>query len=289
MAQSPSHRFGQYLGNVLEEVTVPELEAFCHANGLYLDKHGARPGVRNGKKATWTDDYGNSHDLDFVIEVDGTLETQGRPLAFIECAWRRYTKHSRNKAQEIQGAILPLVEKHYKDVPFKGAILAGEFTLGSLNQLESLGFEILYITYDDYCRSFERHGVDISFDEKTTDASFDDRLAQIAHLGVAFQRSVVSDIRESNRQQIDDFISKISGKLTRTVSLISIIPLFGSEHEFTQISEALDFLTKSQDFQVNGPFRHIEILCKYSNGDRVDGTFQSPEEAARFLRYVAKV
>lgn len=100
MAELPSHTFGQYLGNLLEIVFLPELDEFCATHGLYLDKHGVRP-VRKGKKATWIDGYGNSHDLDFVIEKNGTPHAMGRPLAFIEAAWRRYTKHSRNKAQEI--------------------------------------------------------------------------------------------------------------------------------------------------------------------------------------------
>lgn len=86
MAESPSHRFGQYFGNVLEALFLPELVGFCERHGLYLDRHGARPGVRSGKKATWVDKYGNSHDLDFVIEKDGIATKQGRPLAFVEFA-----------------------------------------------------------------------------------------------------------------------------------------------------------------------------------------------------------
>lgn len=106
MAQSPSHKFGQIVGNLLEDILTPVLQKFCHERGLYLDIKGPRPGVRKGRKVTWQDKYGNLHDLDFVIEKDGSPGKRGRPVAFIEAAWRRYTKHSRNKAQEIQGAIL---------------------------------------------------------------------------------------------------------------------------------------------------------------------------------------
>jgi hypothetical protein len=48
-------------------------------------------------------------------------------VAFIETAWRRYTRHSRNKAQEIEGAIGPLAETFAHARPFLGAILAGQF------------------------------------------------------------------------------------------------------------------------------------------------------------------
>ena len=49
MAESPAHTFGQYLGNLLEALFLPELDGFCLEYGLYLDKHGVRP-VRKGKK-----------------------------------------------------------------------------------------------------------------------------------------------------------------------------------------------------------------------------------------------
>lgn len=144
MAESPSHRFGQIIGNMLEEILLPVLLQFCEERGLYLDRHGERKNVRKGLKVSWEDKYGNAHDLDFVIEKDGSEHQRGRPVAFIEAAWRRYTKHSRNKAQEIQGAILPIVEKYKNDHPFLGVVLAGVFTEGSLDQLKSVGFEVVY-------------------------------------------------------------------------------------------------------------------------------------------------
>ncbi len=102
------------------------LQEFCgKRQGLYLDFFGERPGVRTGKKLKWEDEDKNSHELDFVIEKDGSRTEQGQPVAFIEVAWRRYTKHSRNKAQEIQGAVLPLAAKYRWDKPFLGVVLAG--------------------------------------------------------------------------------------------------------------------------------------------------------------------
>ena len=128
MAVSPAHQFGQEIGLLLEEIIKPLLSDFSSARGLYLDAKGPRGKARSGNKVTWTDKYGNNHDLDFVIERKGTSDDRGRPLAFIESAWRRYTKHSRNKAQEIQGAILPIVENYHWDAPFKGVIFAGIFS-----------------------------------------------------------------------------------------------------------------------------------------------------------------
>lgn len=52
MANSPSHRFGQIIGDLLEEIIAPQLQSFCEVRGLFLDKKGTRGRVRDGKKVT---------------------------------------------------------------------------------------------------------------------------------------------------------------------------------------------------------------------------------------------
>src|SRR3990172_8567145 len=143
MALSPSHKFGQIIGDTLEEALEVPLRDFARKHGLYLDTSHPRPAREGKKKVSWKDYKGNIHDLDFVFEQSGSEEEIGSPRAFIECAWRRYTKHSRNKAQEIHGAIIPLAETYADYHPFLGVVLAGVFTAGSIEQLKSNGFEVL--------------------------------------------------------------------------------------------------------------------------------------------------
>ncbi len=159
MASSPSHKFGQIIGAALEATVEPMLIAFAKEHSLYFDKQGPRT-ARKGKKVSWVDKFRNSHDLDFVLEHGGSDRKIGKPVAFIESAWRRYTKHSRNKSQEIQGAILPLYETYNKEVPFIGAILAGDFTEGAITQLKSLGFSVLYFPYETLIKAFSIEGID---------------------------------------------------------------------------------------------------------------------------------
>jgi len=164
MAESLSHKFGQIIGDLLELAIQPNLEKFAKEQGLYLDKKGERV-TRKGKKLTWADLKENKHDLDFVLERGGTPDKLGVPVAFIETAWRRYTKHSRNKAQEIQGAIIPLSEKFKSSSPFLGVVLAGVFTQGALTQLRSLGFSVLYFSYETVIKAFAKFGINASFEE----------------------------------------------------------------------------------------------------------------------------
>jgi hypothetical protein len=171
MAKSPAHKFGQIIGDVIEAAVEPLLEKFANQHNLYVDKRGPRP-ARSGNEVSWTDLYGNTHDLDFVLERGGSPDKNGTPVAFIEVAWRRYTKHSRNKAQEIQGAILPLLLTHQTAAPFIGVIVAGVFTEGALTQLRSLGFKVLYFPHDTVVEAFRAAGVNAAFDEETPDAEF---------------------------------------------------------------------------------------------------------------------
>ncbi|VVB85210.1 Uncharacterised protein [uncultured archaeon] len=67
MALSYSHKFGQIIGDMIESSIEPIFLNFAHENDLYLDKKGKRP-ARSGKKVTWTDKFGNKHDLGIVTK-----------------------------------------------------------------------------------------------------------------------------------------------------------------------------------------------------------------------------
>lgn len=287
MAESPSHRFGQVIGNLLEEILLPVLEKFCEERRLYLDRHGSRVGVRSGRKVSWEDKYGNNHDLDFVIEKDGAPGKRGRPVAFIEAAWRRYTKHSRNKAQEIQGAILPIAEKYEYDTPFLGAVLAGVFTQGSLDQLKSVGFETLYIPYETIVKAFETVGIDARFDESTSDNEFSACVGRIESLGPNKRKELKESLLTANKPLFDHFFVTLRKKLDRTIGQIVVLPLFGNSTSFGSIAETLDFINNFKMSEASGQFQKYELIVTYSNGDEIRGVFAAKERAVEFLRYVS--
>lgn len=287
MAESPAHRFGQIIGELLETVVLPQLEAFCKNQGLYLDhQKKARP-ARTGKKVTWEDQYGNVHDLDFVIERDGTDEKIGRPLAFIETAWRRYTKHSRNKAQEIQGAILPLAEKYRWNNPFLGTVLAGVFTEGSLEQLRSLGFNVLYFPYETLVAAFQSEKIDIAFDENTPDRLFQQTTNKIEKASKAAMTRIRTHLVRSNQAAIDRFFDALNKRLGRHVTRVVVIPLYGRVNEFATIEDAVRFLDRHMVYEGSGEFRKYEIRIEFSNADKVEAFIEAKDKVKEFLVFVA--
>ena len=283
MADSPSHKWGQIVGGVLEVLVHGVLGEFASEHGLYLDSEGDRP-ARPGKKVTWKDKNGNKHNMDFVLERGGTPDELGKPVAFIESAWRRYTKHSRNKAQEIQGALEPLVETFAGTAPFAGVVLAGDFTEGAKRQLGSLGFELLHFTYPSIVMAFESVGVDAAYVEATPDDAFVSKIEAWERLAVEDQSLVTEVLLGSYESHTAAFLRKLESSVNRVVTSVRILPLFGVAIECPSIAEAMAMLRNHDETVVPGNFIRYEILVRYSNGDRIDGSFTDKLGATDFLR-----
>ncbi|PNK76614.1 hypothetical protein CEQ35_022555 [Yersinia enterocolitica] len=213
MATSPSHKLGQLIGNLLEGMFIPLLQDVANRNNLYLDVVGQSRPSRKGKKINWIDRYGSTHDLDFVIEFGGEDHVVGRPVAFIESAWRRYTKHSKNKVQEIQGAILPIADKYSIECPFLGAILAGEFTAPSLIQLRNSGFTVLYLSYENLVSAFKDVGIDISFVENTSTQDLSEKVHAIESLSQEQLIHVRDILFTQYQKEINVFIKTLEEKI----------------------------------------------------------------------------
>lgn len=287
MAQSPSHKFGQSLGKILEDMVLddilkPRLQQFVQSKNYYLDWQRSRP-ARRGKKVTWQDKYGNNHDLDFVIEINGTDNQIGRPVAFIESAWRRYTKHSKNKAQEIQGAILPIIELHHLSAPFYGVVLAGDFTKPALDQLRNNGFVVIYVPYKDVIAAFREIDFNIEFNEKTLDESYTSASEKLANLTISDKKKLRQALIRISEQEVNQFMNTLRNCLERSIARITLIPLFGTKYEFESISDALSGLITLDINKSNGGFQKFEIIIDYTNHDTIRATFQTEDLLKDFL------
>ena len=284
MAQSPSHKLGQMIGDQVEAAIQPRLETIAKEFGLYPDHQSRRP-ARGGKtKVSWTDLYGNTHDLDYVLEADGTPQAFGKPKAFIETAWRRYTKHSRNKAQEIQGAIAPLAARFADRKPFLGVVLAGEFTNPSLDQLRSHGFAVAYCPYSSIVQAFDKVGVDVSSEEDSSGQELDRKVKALESLSKAKLAKVQREILRSNSREFSAFFGSLRESLMRRVQQILIWPLFGASHSFGSISDAMEFVHNNDQQTETSEFVRYEILISFSNKDEIRGAFGEKAGALEFLR-----
>ena len=284
MAESPAHKLGQIIGDQLEAAIYEPLLVIAREFGLYLDYKHARAARDGKRKVAWTDRYGNTHDLDYVLEEDGSEDTLGRPRAFIETAWRRYTKHSRNKAQEIQGAISPLAETYHCHCPFLGAILGGVFTDGALAQFRSHGFNIAYCPYETMVSAFANGGIDVSSEEDTSDVQLERKVRAFNRLSANRRATIADEIRALHANEFDRFFNNLRRCLGRFVQHIFVLTLSGTSHRFDCIDDAIRFVAGHDQAEPALDFVRYELNVRYSNGDDIRASFDTRENAVRFLR-----
>jgi hypothetical protein len=283
MADSPAHRFGQIIGNTLEDALEPRLRKFTDANELYLDRESSDR-RRSGKTVRWDDAYGNTHKLDYVIEEEGTVEERGDPIAFIEVAWRRYTKHSKNKAQEIQGAIRPLVEKYNDKAPFSGVVIAGEFTNNAVKQLESLGFSVLYFEYDTITEAFAQEGIDAYWEEDTPEDDLRAEVNKWEALSEDRKHKIAEHLINLNQEKVEDFFTELEATITRDIKLIRVLPLSGTSHDFETVEDAVNYIQSVDEDENGGPVLRYEVQIRYDNRDEITGEFSKKKNAIKFLK-----
>lgn len=284
MAQSPAHRFGQIIGETLERAVRPILEAVATDMNLYLDLKGERKARGTKRKVVWVDGKGNAHDLDYVFESGGDTETIGSPRAFIEIAWRRYTKHSRAKAQEIQGAILPLAERYSDCHPFLGVVLAGVFTDGSLSQLRSHGFTVLHFSYESIIAAFASEGINAAYDEDTSDSVLRRKVKQYERLAGGKKAAIDAFFRDQHEADLGRFTSAPRATLMRKIESVYVLPLHGLSRSLGNVAEAIAFIESFDESKPDAAFTRYEVGVRYNNGDEIRGQFKDKATAITFLR-----
>lgn len=286
MARSPSHALGQIIGYAIEQAFYEMLRPIAEDFSLYLDRQGSRPAREKKRKVTWIDDRKNKHDLDFVLERYGSEEVVGTPAAFIESAWRRYTKHSVNKAGEIANALVPLRRTYRYHRPFLGALVAGEWTQGGIAQMESQGISVLHLPVSTLAEAFATEGVDMAFDEETPDRLMAAQVTRWNDIGTDGQRRVIDALRKGAASEFKTFIEHLREHLSRKVESVLILPLHGLSRVAASVSEALSILAAMESIPPPPEeleLLRIEIQVRYSNTDRVEASFQALSEAILWL------
>lgn len=290
MAKSLAHAWGQVMGGIFESTFYDMLSRVADEEGVYLDYNGndraADCGVRSsGGKLAWRDQDDNWHQLDFVFERGGTEGRVGVPLAFVEIAWRRYTKHSKNKAQEIEGALLPIAQAHRHLRPFLGAIAGGVFTKPSITQLTSRGLTLIYVPYADVVDAFASVGIDADYGEHTKESEYKKKLAAFQKLSPAKRLQLQKAIVASAKKQIGVFVKSLRASIARQVVAIVVLPLHGESKEIGNLADAIAFISGyTDDKGSRGPVVRYDVEVRFSNGAAIKGEFPTKAEATAFLR-----
>lgn len=283
MAISYSHILGELIGNFFEDTIIQFLNPMISSKGCYLDYRHPRQ-TRDGKKEVLgTDLEGNAHKLDIVIEAGGDDNKIGKPIAFIEIAWRRYVKHSKAKVQEIAGAIMPLVRTYHQHAPFYAAILSGEFTDNAINQLKSQGFYVLYFTYKEMAAIFKTAGISIYWDEDSKESVMKGIAKKIKSLSKTEYESLQKSFFNLQAQKLQKLADELEKSISRVITQVVVLPIHGTTTSLQSINDAIRYISNYNETNCNASLIRYELKIKYSNGDEIMMTCSNKRNAIQFL------
>ena len=179
---------------------------------------------------------------------------------------------------------MPLAETYQDSHPFLGVVLAGEFTEPSLEQFKSNRFNLIYCSYETMLQAFASEGLDVASEEDTSDGALQDKVVAFERLNQSQREQISAQIREVHSEQFRNFFNSLRNSLRRRVEYILVLPLYGSQHRFDTIDDAVQYISSHESAKPPLEFVKYELNVRYSNGDEIRGIFHDKEQGIEFLR-----
>lgn len=278
---SAGHQLGQLVGDWFQDYfVVPLLEEVASRLKLYLDHRNRHRTVR-AEKIVWNDEEGNGTDYDFVMELGGTDHVLGVPVAFMECFWRRGSRHSKDTARDDSGKLMPM-RGAYPTARFLGIIASGDFTRPARELINSRNIDLFYISKEMVIRTFADIGMVMDYADKLPEPE----KAQIAK---SFKRALTDERKREATTRlrgllgqvvVTGYVNKVYGALSALPIEISFIAQNNSARvEFASIAAATEFL-KNPRFDFSTQTQSFRYRIVYS--DSYD--FERPVESLAGLR-----
>lgn len=241
---SAGHQLGQLVGDWFEDYfTSPLLMKVAKSLRLYLD-HRRQARSCRGDKVLWRDEDDNAVAYDFVMELDGTDDGFGVPVAFFETFWRRGSRHSKDKARDDSGKLMPMKET-YPTAQFAGIVAGGDFTKPAVQLVKSRGIDLLLVPKAKVVAAFGAYGLQIDYPDKVAET-------QKVQLVTAFQAGfdavakdrVADELRSMvGEASLDSYVARVKGALGSLPQEIRIAARrTASPASFESIEEATAFL-----------------------------------------------
>lgn len=287
---SAGHRIGQIVGDWWEKsVVYPMLKNIADEAGLFLDNRMVERGFRGGH-VQWPDSDGNTVDYDFVLELNGSKDACGIPVAFFESFWRGGARHSKDKARDDTNKLLPMRET-YATAKFLAIAACGEFTEPAREYVRSRSVELLFIPKKNIVAAFEMEGLTIEYPDSLSEVKKSGLVNQLAK---RFNGQLESKVAE-NLQTIAGattfrgFEKRVLGALSATPQEIRIISVHMSQPcAFSSLEEATNFLDQPL-FSFDGGEKCFTYEVTYSDGSEFSRTLPTIDAVKKMHDELAKL
>jgi hypothetical protein len=238
---------------------------------LYLD-HRFKKRPARGSKLVWRDQDGNAVDYDFVMELGGSDSELGVPVAFIESCWRRGSRHSKDKARDDTGKLVPMREM-YPTARFLGVVVGGDFTAPARELVRSREIDLLYVPKEKIVTAFQKAGLTVDYLDSSSE-QVKRGLARSFASGFtnAAKAEIVHNLKELlGGAVVSGYVSSVHSALAALPQEIRILEVRASAPRiFESIYEASEFLqSPTFDFDT------------FSQGYRYEITYRDGSEFSR--------
>jgi hypothetical protein len=269
---SSGHKLGQIIGDWYEQYfALPLLESVSSELSLYLDHRFKKRNCR-GDKVIWEDSEGNAVDYDFVIELGGTNNRIGLPVAFFETFWRRGARHSKDKARDDSGKLVPM--RHtYPTARILGVIAAGDFSEPAQNLLHSRNIRLFYVSKTNIINAWNDCDIVIDYDDKLSEIGkgkiTEDCIRKLEHDPKIYEKAAERLNRILGRSTLNSYRDRIKGILSSGPQDFKLLFYKSSDpYVFYNYDEVESFL-KSNEIR-NLKWSNdisIEYSITFDNGD----------------------
>ena len=279
---SAGHALGQIVGDWFQDYFAqPLLFEVADKLRLYLD-HRVRVRPARSAKILWKDEEQNAVDYDFVMELDGSDAEQGIPVAFFECFWRRGSRHSKDKARDDSGKLMPMRDT-YPTARFLGIVASGDFTGPARTLVQSRQIDLFLVTKQKMIEAFAAFNIKIDYPDRTPEE-------EKALLVEAVKTALLEEgIRQRIAQKLRELITEpvLKGYTTRVLGSLAALPqeirIYGQKQSkpeiFENVNDAEQFLRSPEltfDYSQERLLYTYEVT--YSDGFEFSRQIDSLEE-----------
>lgn len=287
---SSGHKLGQLIGDWYEEYFVlPLLQEAARKLQLFVDSRFITRTTRTGK-VLWDDVDGNSVDYDYVLELGGAEDKVGVPVAFVECFWRRGARHSKDKARDDSGKLMPMRET-YPTARFLGIVAAGDFTEPARALVRSRNIDLFYVPKDKIVTAFAECGLMMDYPDRLPEAEKGELVEEFNRLfGTDKKKEVQKTLhRLLGQAVISSYVDRVKGSLSALPQEIRLVLRHDSAPlAFPSVASATDFL-KSPSFNMTSPRASYLYQITYSDGSEFEKTVSDLPELKRLHNQIEKL
>lgn len=276
---SAGHRLGQLIGDWFEAFFVlPLMTKVSKELNLFVDNRFVERPIR-GNKIIWQDVDGNQVDYDVVLELNGSPSQLGIPVAFIETFWRRGSRHSKDKARDDSGKLMPM-RMTYPTARFLGIVSAGDFTRPARELVRSREINLFYVPKQKIIKAFEEHQLIMDYPDRADEQQKQQIAAQFeANFSTEKKEAVANSLIELiGKATVESYIAGVRSQISALPQEIRFILRQDSTPVvFNSIDEATEFV-KSPQFSLETQKVSYLYQITYSDGSEFEKMVLSLDE-----------